>query len=159
MERIEGLIADLDAIGGPARAKARELLTAVLDLHRSGLRRVMEIASSQQDELSADPLVSSLLVLYDLHPRDLRERVGAAVEAARSELEGCAIEVIAVSLEDRVARVRLDRAGGYHRPAEEVRAALRERILAAAPDLEELSLEGTVEPARAETRLVPLGRV
>src|SRR5437879_4798663 len=150
MDRIEELIANLDVLEAPAREKARELLAAVLQLHRAGLARVMEIATAQRDELARDPLLSSLLVLHDLHPRDVGERVAAAVEAARGDFPGCNIEVQFVSVADRAARVRLDRAAGYHRPAADVLAALRDRILAAAPDLEQLSIEGTVEPARSE---------
>jgi hypothetical protein len=155
MDRIEQLVADLEALNGPAREKARELLAAVLKLHRAGLARMLEIAAPSQEQLARDPLVSSLLVLHDLHPHGLAQRLAEAVESARGELDGCSVEI--VSIEACRARVRLDRRAGYHRAAEDVRATLRERILAVAPDLDELIIEGTVEPGRSEARLVQLG--
>jgi len=156
MDRIEKLVAALEELDPAARACARELLAAVLQLHKAGLARVLEIAAHLQAELARDPLVSSLLVLHDLHPQPIEQRLASAVERARVELDGCSVELL--SVEAGRARVRVDRGAGYHRAAEEVRAALRERLLAEAPDLEELAIEGRVEPGRSETALVQLGR-
>src|SRR5438105_12281966 len=104
MDRIETLIVDLEGLSPPAREKARELLAAVLQLHRAGLARMLELAAPRRAELASDPLVSSLLVLHDLHPRGMAERVAGAVDRARGELAGCTIEVL--SVEQGRARVR-----------------------------------------------------
>lgn len=74
-ERIAQLIEDLGALAGaPVRQRAEELVRRLIHLYGEGLRRLMGIfADRPLDEptrarLRADALVSSLLVLHDLHP-------------------------------------------------------------------------------------------
>jgi hypothetical protein len=74
-ERIAQLIEDLGALAGaPVRQRAEELVRRLIHLYGEGLRRLMGIfAGRPLDELTrarlrADALVSSLLVLHDLHP-------------------------------------------------------------------------------------------
>ena len=74
-ERIAELIENLGEIAGaPVRQRAEELAQRLVHLYGAGLERLMSIwkatgRSAEADEkLSADPLVSSLLVLHDLHP-------------------------------------------------------------------------------------------
>ena len=74
-ERIAQLIEDLGALAGaPVRQRAEELVRRLIHLYGEGLRRLMGIfAGRPLDEptrarLRADALVSSLLVLHDLHP-------------------------------------------------------------------------------------------
>ena len=64
------------------RAAAKELVQLLMDLHGSGLERILEIVFQSGesgrriiDELGEDPLVSGLLILYGLHPDDLQTRV------------------------------------------------------------------------------------
>ena len=72
---------------GPQRAACKELVQLLMDVHCAGLERVMEIVFDDPvsgraivDNLAKDPVVSSLLVLYSLHPDDLETRVRKAVE-------------------------------------------------------------------------------
>ncbi len=74
-ERIAQLIEDLGALAGaPVRQRAEELVRRLIHLYGEGLRRLMGILADRPlDEpararLRADALVSSLLVLHDLHP-------------------------------------------------------------------------------------------
>jgi hypothetical protein len=74
-DRIVQLIEDLGAMAGaPVRQRAEELAQRLVHLYGAGLERLMSIwkatgRSAEADErLHADPLVSSLLVLHDLHP-------------------------------------------------------------------------------------------
>ena len=74
-ERIAQLIEDLGALAGaPVRQRAEELVRRLIHLYGEGLRRLMGIfAAAPLDpaahaRLRADALVSSLLVLHDLHP-------------------------------------------------------------------------------------------
>ena len=95
VQRIGGLVHELDSIVDPAaRASAKELVQLLLDLHATGLERVMEIVAKNDDpgqqifdDLGSDPLVSSLLVLYGLHPLDLESRVAQAVDKVRPQVQ------------------------------------------------------------------------
>ena len=74
-ERIAQLIEDLGALAGaPVRQRAEELVRRLIHLYGEGLRRLMGIFvvgpldAVTQSRLRADALVSSLLVLHNLHP-------------------------------------------------------------------------------------------
>ena len=158
--RIEELVATVETAGDPAaQANARELLQSVLELHRQGLSRMLEIAGADLTAAFArDDLVSSLLLLHDLHPVELEPRVRAAVDRARSELaaEGCTVELI--ELIEGVARVRLERrTGGHYATAAGLHKALEETIWALAPDAAGVEIVGTVQPGKSEAALVQLG--
>ena len=73
------------------RDTVRELVQALLDLHRAGLAQIVEhvagapeaASDSRQAALEDDPLVASLLMLHGLHPRDRKTRVAEALERIR----------------------------------------------------------------------------
>jgi hypothetical protein len=74
-ERIAQLIEDLGALAGaPVRQRAEELVRRLIHLYGEGLRRLMGIFAVEpldptaRARLRADALLSSLLVLHDLHP-------------------------------------------------------------------------------------------
>jgi hypothetical protein len=74
-ERIAELIDDLGTIAGaPVRERAHELVQRLVHLYGSGLGRLLQILGGERADadtrarLLADPLVSSLLVLHDIHP-------------------------------------------------------------------------------------------
>jgi hypothetical protein len=74
-ERIAQLIEDLGALAGaPVRHRAEELVRRLIHLYGEGLRRLMGIFAAEpldptvRGRLRADALLSSLLVLHDLHP-------------------------------------------------------------------------------------------
>lgn len=75
--RIEGLIAQMKAAADPeTRAASLELVQTMMEFHNVGLDRMMEIVSQDGagppilDAFAEDPVVSSMLLLHDLHPRD-----------------------------------------------------------------------------------------
>lgn len=169
MRRIESLVAELEQSGDRAAlARSRALVQAVLELHGAGFARVLELASALgepgqalSESLLRDELLASLLLLHDLHPRDLATRAAAALDRVRAQLgaQGCTAELL--EARDGVVRVRLSRTGHTHGTSGEgLRAALVEALVAAAPDAETIDVEGAVDgPARASlVQLhVPLG--
>ncbi len=65
----------------------------VMELHGAGLERILEIlrangqtGQSVLDSLGRDDLVSSLLVLYGLHPLGIEERVRQAIDKANRQM-------------------------------------------------------------------------
>ena len=92
-ERINALL-DASASGGVvAKERAEELVRLVADLYGSGLERLLSILyelGRLDDEalaaLAADDLVSSLLLVHDLHPYDVVTRVEQALDNVRPYL-------------------------------------------------------------------------
>ena len=95
LQRIGGLVQEIESIADPnVRASTRELVQLLMEFHGAGLDRALEITADSGDlglriidKLGRDPLVSSLLVLYGLHPDDLETRVTKAVEQVRTKLQ------------------------------------------------------------------------
>lgn len=156
LQRIGGLVQEIEAISDPAtRATTRELVQLLMDLHGTALERTMEIIAKKGepgleliDELGRDPLVSSVLVLFGLHPEELEQRVFRAIDKVKPQLrkQGCELEVL--ELRQGIVRVRVQT--GEHTcgsTAKTVRATLEGVIYDAAPDIVSLILEGLDGPA------------
>ena len=129
MQRIEALIQGIESSADPStKAGVRELLGALLEYHGAGLGRILElVGEGDTRELARDPLVASMLLLYDLHPEDFETRVKRAVDA----LPG----VLLVSISGGVVRLRATS------PSTE-RAAVEQALYEAAPEIAAVDIEG-----------------
>jgi Fe-S cluster biogenesis protein NfuA/nitrite reductase/ring-hydroxylating ferredoxin subunit len=153
--RVESLLEEVEALADPrARDTATELVAAVLDLYGEGLERIVaEIGASDHDgslaaALTADDLVCHLLLLHGLHPVALETRVRGALEEVRPYLESHGGNVELVGVVDGVARLRLEGScSGCPSSTMTLKLAIEDAIRKAAPDVEEIEAEGTVEPA------------
>jgi len=104
---IEGLVQEIERVSDPAvRSLSKQLVQSLMDLHGSGLERLLEIVhragdTGQRiiDELGSDELVRSLLLLYGLHPLDLQTRIVQALEKTRPYLRshGGNVELVGVN--------------------------------------------------------------
>ena len=99
------------------------------------------------DRLAEAPLISNLLILYNLHPLDLETRVRAALDSVKPRLglHGGDVELTGVSA-DGVIRLRL--AGNCHGcPSSRVtlKNSIEEAIYNAAPDVTGLEVDGAVD--------------
>ena len=154
MTRIEGLIGELDRLSDPsARSTAEALVQAIMDLHGSGLERMLDLtwekgAAGQAliDNLAKDELLGSLLLLHGLHPLDLETRVSLALEQVRPYLASHGGDVELLDTSDGVIRLKLQ--GSCHgcpSSAMTLRNAIESALAEAAPDLVALEVEGVVE--------------
>ena len=115
MLRIEDLVHEIEHGPDPRmRDQARQLTQALLDLHRSGLEKIWTLLERSGDAgepvrsaCLEDPLLSSLLVLHDLHPVDSAARLAQALERVRPQLQGHGGDVELVSFVDDVVHLRL----------------------------------------------------
>jgi Fe-S cluster biogenesis protein NfuA len=167
IQRIGELVSQLENIADPeARASAKALVQLLLDLHAVGLERVMEIVakngdSGQQaiDDLGRDPLVSSLLVLYNLHPLDLESRVAQAVEKVSSKVRKGGGELELLSNEKGIVRLHLQVSGhACGSTGKTLKSMVEDALYEAAPDVSQLSIEGLEEPD-GSSGFVPLGKL
>jgi Fe-S cluster biogenesis protein NfuA len=151
VQRIGALVQEIESIADPAvRAGTRQLVQSLMELHGAALERTMDLVAEAGEpgmklieRLGRDPLVSSILVLYGLHPEDLDSRVLKAVEKIKPQLrkQGCEVEVLELS----GGAVRLHVQTGEHTcgsTAKTVQASLEEAVYDAAPDLVSLTIEG-----------------
>jgi Fe-S cluster biogenesis protein NfuA len=142
-DRIEQLLDELRA-GAPARTydKAEEVLRLVTHLYGAGLTRVMALVTSAApdlvDELVADDLVASLLLVHDLHPESLATRVEAALAEVRPLLatHGGDVELLDVDAAAGAVRLRLlGNCDGCPSSSVTLTAAVEAAIAAAAPEV------------------------
>lgn len=154
MQRIGGLVQEIESIADPAaRAATRDLVQSLMDLHGAVLEKTLDIIADAGeagmniiDRLGRDSLVSSVLILYGLHPEDIETRVVRAVDRVKPQLrkQGCEVELLGVN--DGAIRLRVET--GSHTcgsTAKTVQATLEETIYDAAPDLTSLVIEGFEE--------------
>jgi hypothetical protein len=142
LQRLETLLGQLErGPESPVRTTAREVVRAVLDLHGSGLERMMECIRDSaggpaiMNAFTNDPLIAGLLLLHDIHPHDLETRVRAAVDALGPALAPQGARVAAVTVAGGIVRARLERElGRGGPPAAALRSCIEQAIVAAAPD-------------------------
>lgn len=156
MARLESLVAELTALSSPAaQSLTEELLGTVLELHGAGLQRVLGAIETAPDgeallaRLDEDDVVRNLLLLHDLHPRPLRQRVEAALETVRPFMRAHKGGVELLGVDGCVVRLRLEGScHGCSASTQTMRNAVEKAIYDAAPDVESIDVEG-LAPAPA----------
>src|SRR5689334_16827076 len=116
MRQLEALLADVESINDPAaQVKTAKIIQGLMEFHGAALAAIFENLAKQGDagrslidDLASDELVSSLLLLYGLHPLDLETRVKRALEKVKPYLHshGGNIALLGIS-SDGVVRVSL----------------------------------------------------
>jgi len=154
--RIEEMVRKLEAAADPnLRTTARELIQSLMELHAEGLGRILEgilaegeVGSTLVARLGQDPLVGSLLVLYNLHPEDFDTRVRRGLDKARMALrkQGATLQVVAVG--EETVRVRITGSNG-----QDLQTLVTEALYETAPDASEIVIEGG---QKAHAGFVPL---
>lgn len=155
--RIEALVQEVVAFADPhARATTEELVQALLDMYGEGLARMLEITAESEasgieliDTFASDELLSSLFLLHGLHPLDVETRIMQALDEVRPYLKSHGGNVEFVRVEGRVAHLRLE--GSCHGcPSSTItlKSAIEEAIYKAAPDLDDLQVEGVTPPPK-----------
>jgi Fe-S cluster biogenesis protein NfuA len=167
IKRIGELVGELENIADPElRVSTKSLVQLLLDLHSVGLERAMEIVASAGesgqrtiDELGRDPLVSSLLVLYGLHPLGLESRVAQAVERLQPRVRRAGGKLELLSIHNGGVRLHMrttDHICGS--TAKTIKAMVEDTLYEAAPDLSHLLIEG-LDNETGSVGFVSLGKL
>jgi Fe-S cluster biogenesis protein NfuA len=154
LQRIGEILEQLESAADPnARAIAKELVESLMALHGAGIERILEIAANSGEagesiirKCGRDELVSSLLLLYGLHPENLNARLTRALEKLQSNLEShsAKAELISVSDDGAVAvRLHLKPNGGCGSSAVSLKSTLLAALQDAAPDATSIVVEET----------------
>lgn len=165
IEQIEGLVRQAKNISDPiARSLSTQLIQSLMALHGAAFERMLEIVHSSGEvgqraieEMSRDELVRSLLLLYGLHPVDLRTRISEAVEKAAPNIR---------SQEGRIESYELSESGvvtlqiaanshGCRSSAAHLQSLIEQAIYEAAPDVAGIVFEGSEDEA-TQVGFVPL---
>lgn len=151
IQRISAIVEQLETTADPnTRATAKELLESLMALHGAALERILDLIAgagaageSIIQQCGRDDLVSSVLLLYGLHPEDMHSRVTHALEKSRNFLESHAAGAELVSVrDDGSVTVRLHlKANGCGSTAATVKSALEAGIRDAAPDATSIVVE------------------
>ena len=151
IQRIGELVEQLETRSDPsARALAKELLETLMELHGAALERILELASEAGEpgdgiirKCGNDELVSSVLLLYGLHPEGLQTRVTRALQKTRTYLESHAAKADLISISDTgTVTLRLEvKSAGCGSAAATVKSTLEAAVQNAAPDAAAIIVE------------------
>jgi Fe-S cluster biogenesis protein NfuA/nitrite reductase/ring-hydroxylating ferredoxin subunit len=130
-------------------------VSAIIAMYGDGLARIMatiegarDAGATILDELSQDGAVASLLLIHDLYPVPLGERVLEALDTVRPYMESHGGNVELVGLEDGVAKLVLQGScNGCSASRATLELAIKQALDEHAPDLAGLEVEGVTEPA------------
>jgi Fe-S cluster biogenesis protein NfuA len=160
IQRIGEIVEQLESSADPStRAMAKELIEALMAMHGGALERILEIASEAGEpgktfilKCGHDELVSSLLLLYGLHPEDMQTRVTRALEKSRAYLDShsARVELLSISEEGAVTLRLHQKSGGCGSSATIVKSSLEASIQDAAPDAISIIVQESEEtPSRS----------
>ncbi|WP_181765100.1 nitrogen fixation protein NifU [Streptomyces albidus (ex Kaewkla and Franco 2022)] len=137
--RTEKLLSGLDGLADTrAREHAMDALHAMAELYGECLARVMHHADGPVTAaIASDELVSHLLLVHDLHPDPVEQRVRRALEDVRG--------VTVLEVRQPEARIAVSPQGCGGPPEEQLTQTVRDAVAWAAPEIEKVEIE------RAET--------
>jgi Fe-S cluster biogenesis protein NfuA/nitrite reductase/ring-hydroxylating ferredoxin subunit len=166
-KRIQELIARIAEVPDPSsRQMLEDFLESLLRFYGQGLARILELVEEAGPEgrevhrlMINDGAVRGLLLIHGLHPVPLEARLREALDKIRPYMESHGGNVELLSLEDDVARLRLQ---GHCKTcpssAVTMELAIRGAIEEACPDLMGFEVEGVEQmTAGAPMQHVPNG--
>jgi Fe-S cluster biogenesis protein NfuA len=163
-ERVEKLAARLESAGDPEiRATALDLVQSVVELHGAALQRLVDslarTPAGQQilSEALENDLVSSMLLLHNLHPDDIETRVLRGIEKARPYLKSHGGDVELAAVRDGIVHLRLHgTCGSCPSSSLTLKNAVEDALFEVAPDIVEIVSENAAATAQSGPQLVTL---
>jgi Fe-S cluster biogenesis protein NfuA/nitrite reductase/ring-hydroxylating ferredoxin subunit len=146
VQELTGRLEDLEDVA--CRELAEDLTGAVVQMYGAGLERIVELIDDEETRgrLAADELVAGLLMIHDLYPVPLEERVTQALESVRPYMESHGGNIELLGFEDGVVKLRLEGSCKSCRASSStLELAVRQALQEAAPDLLGMDVEGVVE--------------
>jgi Fe-S cluster biogenesis protein NfuA len=164
LQQIDEFLQAMETSANPAlQSKAREMVQALLEMHGAGLSVILEkirasgeVGRSIQQAIEKDTIVTGLLLLHDLHPTPLDQRVQNALESVRPYLHshGGNVELLSIS-DEGVVSLRLH--GSCHGcPSSQatLRDTIETAIAEAAPDVVSIDVQGEEEPEPSASKAI-----
>lgn len=155
IESIDKIVRAFEEAKDPVlRANAKDLVQALMTLHGACLERMLEVVGQSGesgksiiDSFARDGVVKSVLLLYGLHPVDVKTRVVEALEKVRPALRSQAGTVSFVGIDETgMVTLRMEgKSEGCGSTASALKQAVEQAIYEAAPDISGIAIEGYVE--------------
>jgi Fe-S cluster biogenesis protein NfuA len=161
LAHLDEVLAGVENIPGPAGELALDAVASLAAVYGEALARVVGHAAGAPEvtaALTGDELVGHLLVLHDVHPEPVASRVSRAIERLRPAVRHRGGEIELVGIERGVAEIALT-FGGCGSAAQEVLSAVRESLLAVAPELSDVRRQPPPGEASGDSAFVPLDTV
>jgi Fe-S cluster biogenesis protein NfuA len=168
MAELDSLLQQVDQIKDrSARDLTGRIIRSLMEFHDAAVTRMLdhlyqsgEAGRRAIDEMAGDELVSSLLVLYGLHPHDVESRVRQALDGVRPYLasHGGNVEFLGIT-PDGAVRLRMQ--GSCHgcpSSTATLRNVIESAVCEAAPEIASIDLDNadaTAAPS-AGTGFVPV---
>ena len=149
--KIDALLQQSESLSDPAAKKlVEETIRALMDLHGEAISRIMERLSEHEhggemiDALADDSVISSLLLVYNLHPQPLQTRVVGALDSVRPYLasHGGSVELLGISDEGVVNLQMQGSCHGCPSSAVTLKTSIEKAIYEKAPDVIAIHVEG-----------------
>ena len=134
------------------RELTEELTGAVVQMYGAGLERIVELIEDEETRarLAADDLVAGLLMIHDLYPVPLEERVVQALDTVRPYMESHGGNVELLGIEDGIVKLRLEGSCKSCRASSStLELAVQQALQQFAPDLLGMDVEGVMEEDEA----------
>jgi Fe-S cluster biogenesis protein NfuA len=138
LTRLEELLAQVEAIPGPAGELALDAVSALAQVYGEALARATGYAfraPAVLESITGDELLAHLLVLHGIHPDPVERRVSHAVDKLRPTLQEHGGDIELSGIAQGVATVQLSIKGCSSAGVED---AVREAVLAVAPELSDV---------------------
>ena len=175
--RVQELQERLEQVADAATAQlAGELVGALVAMYGTGLERMLErmrasdAGAALATSLAEDPVVATLLLIHDLHPVPLSDRVQQALDSVRPYMESHGGDVELLEIHDGVARIHLrGSCSDCSASSVTLELAVKRALEETAPDLAGLEVEGMApqmsglalpmadSPVGAELPVLPAG--
>ncbi|MBV9142716.1 MAG: NifU family protein [Pseudonocardiales bacterium] len=156
LARLDELLAQVETIPGPAGELALAAVSALAEVYGEALGRASAYAAAAPallEKITGDELLGHLLVLHGIHPDPVDRRVARVLEQLRPALREQGADVELVGIDQGVATVRLS-IKGCSSAAGELENAVRQAVLAIAPELSEVRRAPAVK--RRDAAFIPL---
>lgn len=132
---LDDLLAGLEQVPGPTAEAALDCVQALTEVYGEGLARILGwVGPGVLARCVDDPLVRHLMVLHELHPHSVEQRVGQVISEIAPQVTSHGGQLELVSIDDGIARIKI--AGGHGIAVDLVVQAVTEAVLALAPELE-----------------------
>jgi len=159
--RVEQLLDEVGAADPRAAAPATDLVRTLSELYGETLDRIASMLDEDTlRRLAADDLVAAVLVLHDLHPDSLDDRVRAALDRVRPALgmHDGDVEFLGLAEDDGGVVVRLRLAGSCHGcPSSLVTVSqgIERAVLEVAPEVARIEVDGLAREEPALLQISP----
>jgi Fe-S cluster biogenesis protein NfuA len=149
---VDGLLDQVERAPGPTAGLALDAVATLLEVYGEALARVTGHAARSPEvrgALTGDELLAHLFVLHGVHPDPVERRARWALETLRPRLAAAGAQAELRGIDGSTATVEVRGGGGCGAAATAaaVTEAVREAILALAPELDQVRVAAAGQPA------------